>query len=116
MTKLDTALSALNAGFSGTLIRPADAGYDATRQVMYGGFDQRPGLIARAQNAADVQAVVNAARLSGMELRGALGRALQCRALDHRGRAGARFREMKAIAVDAGAGPPGPRPARRRSR
>ncbi len=68
MTKLDTAIAALNPGFSGRLIRPGDADYDTARTLVYGGFDKRPGLIARVKTAADVQRAVNAARDAGLEL------------------------------------------------
>ena len=103
MSKLDTALSALNAGFSGTLIRPADAAYDATRQIMYGGFDRRPGAIARARNAADVQAVVNAARQSGVDFAVRSGGHSNAGHSTVEGGLVLDLREMKAIAVDTGA-------------
>ncbi len=68
MTELDNAIAALGAGLEGELIRPGDAGYDTARTIMYGGFDQRPGAIVKVKSAADVQRVVNAARLSGVAL------------------------------------------------
>ena len=104
MTNLDTALSALATGFSGTLIRPADAGYDATRTVVYGGFDRRPGIIARVKTAADVQAVVNAARLSGMELAVRSGGHSNAGHSTSEGGLVLDLRDMTAITVDAGAG------------
>ena len=42
MSTIDTVISALNSGFSGSLIRPGDAPYDATRAVMPGGIDKHP--------------------------------------------------------------------------
>ena len=68
MSKIETAISALRAGFSGTLLQPGDADYDARRTVVAGGVDKRPGLIAEVKNAADVAAVINAARDGGIEL------------------------------------------------
>ena len=67
MTDINTAITALKSGFSGTLILPSDAGYDTARTVMYGGNDKRPGAIARVKTAADVQRVVNVARDTGVE-------------------------------------------------
>ena len=67
MTNIDTAIAALKSDFSGTLILPSDAGYDAARAVMYGGNDKRPGAIARVKTAADVQRVVDVARDTGVE-------------------------------------------------
>lgn len=68
MSNIETAISGLETGFSGTLVRPGDAAYDAARIVAAGGIDKRPGLIAQVKNAADVAAVINAARNSGIEL------------------------------------------------
>jgi FAD/FMN-containing dehydrogenase len=65
MTKIETAIAALRTGFSGTLILPADAAYDAARIVMSDG--KRPGAIARPKTAADVQRVVDVARDSGVD-------------------------------------------------
>src|SRR5207302_49124 len=42
--------------------------YDAARTVMYGGIDKRPRAIVRVASDADVQAVVNLARETGIEL------------------------------------------------
>src|SRR5690349_17041385 len=66
MTALDNAIAALN-GLKGRLIRPNDADYDSARQVMYGGFDLKPGIIVRVKDAGDVQRAVNAARDAGVE-------------------------------------------------
>jgi FAD/FMN-containing dehydrogenase len=52
----------------GELIGPGDDGYDEARRVWNGMFDRRPAGIARVEDAADVVAVVNHARETGMEL------------------------------------------------
>src|ERR671911_185049 len=41
---------------------------DEARTVFYGGFDRRPALIVRAEDATDVSRVVKLARESGLEL------------------------------------------------
>ncbi len=51
----DGAFGALRAVFAGELIRSADPGYDAARQVWNGNVDRRPAMIARCQGVADVQ-------------------------------------------------------------
>ncbi len=68
MSTIDSIITALQSGFSGTLIRPGDAGYDTASTLVYGGNDKRPGLVARVRSVADVQAVVNVARDTGIEL------------------------------------------------
>ena len=62
------AIAQLRSFFSGTVIAPDDATYDAARTVYYGGIDRRPALIARPKNAHDVSHVVSVARESGLEL------------------------------------------------
>jgi FAD/FMN-containing dehydrogenase len=58
----------LRAAFGGRVIAPDDDGYDQARAVFYGGFDQRPAVIIRPVDAAEVARVVTLARDSGMEL------------------------------------------------
>jgi FAD/FMN-containing dehydrogenase/ubiquinone/menaquinone biosynthesis C-methylase UbiE len=53
-------------GFSGTLIGPDDAGYDAARAVWNAMHDRRPALIARPQTVTDVAAAVRYARAEGL--------------------------------------------------
>jgi FAD/FMN-containing dehydrogenase len=55
-------------GFSGRLIEPADTGYETARLTANGAVDARPELIARAGDAADVQAVVHWVRATGRQL------------------------------------------------
>ena len=49
-------------GFSGTLLRPGDPGYDEARRVHNAMVDRRPALIARCARASDAAAVVDLAR------------------------------------------------------
>jgi FAD/FMN-containing dehydrogenase len=53
---------ALRESFSGELLHPGGAGYDAARAIWNGSFDRRPTVIARATGVADVVAAVNFAR------------------------------------------------------
>ena len=45
-------------GFSGTVLRPQDSGYDEARSVFNAMIDRRPALIARCTSTADVVAAV----------------------------------------------------------
>src|SRR5919106_6931710 len=58
----------LRAQLEGELITSDDARYDEARQVFFKGVDKRPLAVARVAGAADVAAVVNVARESGVEL------------------------------------------------
>jgi FAD/FMN-containing dehydrogenase len=58
----------LRAELDGQVIGPDDAGYDQARTIFYGGFDQRPQVIVRPADAAEVATVVALARDSGLEL------------------------------------------------
>jgi FAD/FMN-containing dehydrogenase len=61
--------TALGAQLRGTLVRPADAGYDAARVLYNTRFDGlRPQAIARCASVADVQACVAFARRSGVAI------------------------------------------------
>ncbi|HJR44742.1 MAG TPA: FAD-binding oxidoreductase [Actinomycetota bacterium] len=53
---------------TGRVIGPGDPGYDEARLIVYGGFDRRPALIARAANADDVSQVIALARSAGLDL------------------------------------------------
>src|SRR5215210_4609570 len=58
----------LRAVLNGRVITPDDAAYDEARAVFYGGFDRRPALIVRVEDAADVSHVIALARERGLEL------------------------------------------------
>ena len=64
----ETTIREVSSEVRGRLIRPHDDGYDEARTVFYGGFDRRPGLIVRVEDAADVSRVVALAQDSGLEL------------------------------------------------
>jgi FAD/FMN-containing dehydrogenase len=59
---------ALEAGFSGRVLRPGDDGYDEARLPWQRRFDPMPALIAEATSAADVAAAVRAARANDLPL------------------------------------------------
>lgn len=59
-------LSDLAELLRGELITPADASYDAARQVWNGMIDKRPAAIARCTGAADVIETVRYARANGL--------------------------------------------------
>jgi hypothetical protein len=64
----ETTIREFSSEVRGQLIRPQDDGYDKARSVFYGGFDRRPTLIVRVEDAKDVSRVVALARESGLEL------------------------------------------------
>ncbi len=53
---------------SGTILAPADAGYDAARAVHNGLIDRRPALIVRCRTPGDVVAALALARREGLEV------------------------------------------------
>ena len=101
MSTIDTAATALETGFSGTLVRPGDAAYDTTRPIMYGGNDKRPGLIAPVRSVADVQRVVSVARDTGVELAVRSGGHSNAGHSTTEGGLVLDLRDMNAITVDA---------------
>ena len=62
------AISELEAGFTGELVRPADASYDELRRVWNGSIDRHPAVIARCAGVADVAAATRFARRAGLPL------------------------------------------------
>jgi hypothetical protein len=62
MTKaIDEVYAALKRRFKGSLLRPEDGEYPDARRIWNGLVARRPGLIARCNDASDVQAAVRAA-------------------------------------------------------
>jgi FAD/FMN-containing dehydrogenase len=66
MTSVDDRVELV--GFVGTVIRPGDGDYEATRQVFNAMIDRRPALIARCANPDDVAIAVRAAAGAGLSL------------------------------------------------
>jgi FAD/FMN-containing dehydrogenase len=60
------AIEQLRGSLRGRVITAADADYDASRQVVYGGIDPRPAVLARVRDASDVARVIEVARESGL--------------------------------------------------
>ncbi len=58
----EATLAEFQTGFSGTLIRPHDAGYEDGRKVWNGLIDKYPALIARCADVADVVQALRFAR------------------------------------------------------
>jgi FAD/FMN-containing dehydrogenase len=68
MADLKTALDELRGGFSGTLLTPADTGYEDARTIFNTMITRRPAVIAQCRGVADVQAAIAFAREHGLEL------------------------------------------------
>jgi FAD binding domain-containing protein/berberine-like enzyme len=64
----DGAVAELGRSFRGTLVRPGDPAYDASRKVWNGSIDRSPALIARCAGVADVIAAVRLARRTGVDV------------------------------------------------
>jgi len=64
----DISIPKLRETVTGRVIAPDDDGYDEARTLVYGGSDQRPAVIVRAADAADVARVVTFTRETGVEL------------------------------------------------
>ena len=100
MTVVEERINELSAGFSGRLLRPADAEYDEARRIHNGLIDKRPALIARCRNAGDVARAILFANEHGLEIavRGG-GHNVAGRAVTEGGLM-IDLAEMKGIAVD----------------
>lgn len=53
-----TMRHAVPAGFTGTMLRPGDGGYEHARRVWNGAIDRHPAFIARCRSSTDVAAMV----------------------------------------------------------
>jgi FAD/FMN-containing dehydrogenase len=62
------AAAELGDRFTGTLLKPGDAGYDAARRVHNGLVDKRPALIAQCRTAADVTSAIELTQTLGLEV------------------------------------------------
>jgi hypothetical protein len=62
------SIDALRSHVTGRVVGPDDEGYDDARTVLYDFEDCHPAAVVRVANAADVAAVVNLARDTGVEL------------------------------------------------
>src|SRR3954451_2415843 len=58
----------LRARIEGTVVAPQDAGWDEARAAWNLAVDQRPALVAIPHSAADVVAIVDYARASGLRV------------------------------------------------
>jgi hypothetical protein len=68
MSLEEPRVAEFRASLRGTLIHPAEPGYDEARRVWNGMIDRRPALIARCAGAADVIRSVQFAREQGLPL------------------------------------------------
>ncbi len=59
----------IRSTFEGKVIVPGDADYDKARQIFYGGMDNKPEVIIRVANAADIQKAITLAKEHKLELR-----------------------------------------------
>jgi FAD/FMN-containing dehydrogenase len=64
----EQAVSELEAGFRGAVVRPSDGDYDVHRKIWNGSIDQRPALIARCAGVADIMAAIAFGRSQGLEI------------------------------------------------
>jgi hypothetical protein len=61
-------LKLLDLAIEGSIVAPADAGYDRARQAWNLAVDQRPAAVAYPQSGADVAAIVDFARERGLKV------------------------------------------------
>ena len=67
-TVTSDAMDRLNGQFSGTVMRPGDAGYDDARTVFNSMIDRRPELIAQCRSADDVIAALRFGRYRDFDI------------------------------------------------
>jgi len=65
---LEDQIDMLASSLRGRVISARDAAYDEVRAVALGNFDRRPAAVITVANVADVAAVINFARATGLEL------------------------------------------------
>jgi len=58
----------LSAGFDGTILEPADAGYDEARAIFNAMIDRRPAVIAQCESAEDVRSALAFGIENGLEI------------------------------------------------
>jgi FAD/FMN-containing dehydrogenase len=63
-----TLAQELRAAFAGTVLAPADTGYDAARRAWNAMVDKHPALIAQCADAGDVATAIAFARRNGLEI------------------------------------------------
>ena len=68
MNMTQSEMTDFRAALRGSVLLPADAGYDEARHIWNAMIDKRPALIARCAGAADVIAAVSYARAHGLPL------------------------------------------------
>ena len=68
MSSITESIALATPSFTGQLLQPADAAYDARRRVHNGLIDKRPAVIARCHGVADVVDAVRLARTLGLEV------------------------------------------------
>jgi hypothetical protein len=61
-SSVSQGISTIAGTFSGLLLQPGDAGYDAARRVHNGMVDKRPALIAQCRGVADIVDAIKLAR------------------------------------------------------
>jgi FAD/FMN-containing dehydrogenase len=64
----DATVAEFAAGFRGSIVRPGDPAYDASRAIWNGAHDRRPALIAQCAGVADVMQTVELSRSEGLSL------------------------------------------------
>jgi FAD/FMN-containing dehydrogenase len=65
---VDAGLTDLRESLAGTVLAPADPGYDAARRCFNALIDRRPAAIARCRGAGDVAPAFEFARAESLEV------------------------------------------------